>query len=137
MSKITITLSVTLEQLEDITQVLKKSPQARYHERNKDQLNQKKRENATIKKEADAVSTSPPKSWNRFVEFTNINDQVCTQVVSGTEESLATQFAKNKQLNPRWVSPPLEQGMATMEWQIANEPSTKWVTDTSNSWKAL
>ena len=136
MSKITITLSVTLEQLEDITQVLKKSPQARYHERNKDQLNQKKRENSTIKKEADAVSTSD-KRYNRFVEFTNINDQVCTQVVSGTEESLDRQFAKNKNLKPRWVSPPLEQGMATMKWEIANEPSTRWVTDTSNSWRSL
>lgn len=85
---------------------------------------------------ADAVSTSPSR-YNRFVEFTNINDQVCTQVVSGTEESLATQFAKNKNLKPRWVSPPLEQGMATMKWEIANEPSTRWVTDTSNSWRAL
>lgn len=87
-------------------------------------------------KPADAVSTSD-KRYNRFVEFTNVNDQVCTQVVSGTEESLATQFAKNKHLKPRWVSPPLEQGMATMKWEIANEPSTRWVTDTSNSWKAL
>lgn len=43
---------------------------------------------ASSKQLVDAVSTSPPERYNRFVEFRNINDQVCTQVVSGTEESL-------------------------------------------------
>lgn len=110
------------------------TPQAAYNRR--ERAKSATSPQSLLKQPADAVSTSPSR-YNRFVEFTNINDQVCTQVVSGTEESLATQFAKNKNLKPRWVSPPLEQGMATIKWQIANEPSTKWVTDTSNSWRAL
>lgn len=136
MSKITITLSVTLEQLEDITQVLKKSPQARYHERNKDQLNQKKRENSTIKKEADAVSTSPPKSWSRIVEFTNVDGRLCAQRVSGTEESLDRQFAKNKNLKPKWLSPLLERDdMTVMQWMIENGVNN--VPDMTKSWLSV
>ena len=103
------------------------TPQAAYN----------RRKRAASSKQTAAAGSTSDKRYNRFVEFTNINDQVCTQVVSGTEESLDRQFAKNKNLKPRWLSPLLQQGMATMEWQIANEPSTRWVTDTSNSWKAL
>ena len=126
---------LTTKLLKELAEIDTTTPQAAYNRR--ERAKSATSPQSLLKQSADAVSTSPPKSWSRFVEFTNINDQVCTQVVSGTEESLATQFAKNKQLKPRWVSPPLEQGMATMEWQIANEPSTKWVTDTSNSWRAL
>lgn len=81
--------------------------------------------------------TAPPNMYNRFVEFRNVDGQLCTQVVSGTETSLGKQFINNKQYKPKWVSELLEQGMPTMQWQIEHEPSDKWVTDSTNSWRSV
>lgn len=142
MNKITITLTVTFEQLDEITKILRDSPQARYYKRNKDEVNERRRaklstDSQSLPKQTAAAGSTSDKRWNRFVEFRNVDGQLCTQVASGTEASLDKQFINNKQYKPRWVSELLEQGMPTMQWQIDNEPSDKWVTDTTNSWRAV
>ncbi len=106
------------------------TPQAAY--------NRRKRATTTSFKQGAAAGMEEKETarWNRFVEFTNVDRVVCVQVVSGTEAGLEEQMVRNKGLKPKWLSGLLEQGgMATMAWQMENEPQGGWASDTSNSWR--